>query len=50
MRFDNGSDHARYAAVAAGENPDGLGQIVLAVIECNACSLAFRSKLKHSLG
>jgi hypothetical protein len=40
MRFDNGSDHARYAAVAAGENPDGCGQIVLAVINCNACSFA----------
>ena len=50
MRFDKGADHARYAAVAAGENPDGLGQIVLAVIECNARSLGFRPKLKQSLG
>jgi hypothetical protein len=50
MRFDKKSVHARSAAVAVGENPDGLGQIVLAVRECKACSLGFRLKLKNSLG
>jgi hypothetical protein len=50
MHFDDKADHASYTAVAAAENPDGLGQIVLAIIECKACSFAFRLGLERSIG